>query len=197
VVCGGSPCRLLGQDDLARSAPKVPTSTSMEPDNAVIVLPFVVFTLFHSLNKDIMGVAGVITDFAQIMSGTYLLTYLGICHHVHTPAEHHTHPNHVHFSDHQIHIELTRISGSQSSWKVQVRRSVETFVFRDITTQCRTGICLKTKQDGEVNKSKSKEFVTTFVDCIVSMSVHVTFIYLFQYWRKKVMASHIQYAGAN
>jgi hypothetical protein len=115
VICGGSPCRLLGQDDLARSAPKVPTSTSMEPNNAVIVLPFVVFTLFHSLNKDIMGVAGVTTDFAQIMSGTYLLTYLGICHHVHTPAEHHTHPNHVHFSDHQIHIELTRISGSQSS----------------------------------------------------------------------------------
>jgi hypothetical protein len=138
---------------------------------------------FHRLDKQVMREAVEISDFAEVR-GASLWDFSAIMS-VHTFGAQRLIESPVHFEDFTgstLSLRVSQILKARAGTPPKICGVVR-IPRQDV--QRRIGLCLRIKQGGQANHLRTRIFITRSVDCIVSMSVHVTSMYLFRCWRRK------------
>jgi hypothetical protein len=143
----------------------------------------IVLAEFHRLDKQIMREAEEISGFAEVRGASWW--YFSAIMSVHTFGAQHLIESLVHFADFTGSTLTLRVSQILKARVGTLPKFCGVVRIPRQDAQCRTGLCLRTKPMYKSYSLRTRNFITTSVDCIVSMSVHVTFMCLFQYWRRK------------
>jgi hypothetical protein len=145
----------------------------------------------YRLDKHVMRIAEDASDFAEVKSALWRYHTVTMSVHRSTIPIRTTVPF---CSIHQIHLELTRTSGCRNSYRYNSVNMWRRF-------HSATGNAISTwlmYQDQTRYREVNNEKICSNICWLDSIYVFISpCIYLLQCWKRKVMASHIQYAGAN